>query len=226
MSILMRKLLGRLLILGLCLTGLALLAAECQETRPPATEPTATPTTDGSGDSTTSATDDDTGLEQPVVEGSHEVAGDAPGPVYLEYWPALFEREAFDELIAETEAVIAQGEGAGFYAEAQLFRGLAELGKEGDTKVAQTHLKIADENSAQFTTATQKLLLTGKTILEAKLGETAEFELHGNQILKQLETSPQGEMLELQDFQTRPGLIINEQIQQQLQNQELLAPQR
>jgi tetratricopeptide (TPR) repeat protein len=117
-----------------------------------------------------SATETSTSEEpEAVIPEPEEASGMTPRA-----WHSMFDQSAYEEIIAQTSVVIETAAISRFYAEARLYRGLAEVYRNGDLDSARNDLAIAEELMDQLTSVDPKtektLLFLGKMVLNAKLG--------------------------------------------------------
>src|SRR5262249_17897531 len=86
-----------------------------------------------------------------------------------------------------TSQVIRTGEGAGFYAEARLYRGVAELKRDKNLDEAQADLTIAEKHSDQLTTVdkTQEhvLLYRAQMVIRTKRNDTDAAQAYMNKAI-------------------------------------------
>ena len=99
-----------------------------------------------------------------------------PGPTNLAaQWDQQYEEQKYDTVIEQTSQVIEKGESADYYAEARLYRGLAQLRLGQALEAARTDLDIAEQSVDQLTsvdkTREQVLLYRGQMVVRARLGD-------------------------------------------------------
>lgn len=109
----------------------------------------------------------------------------APSPVV---WQMDLDQGQYDRVIEGTSQVIAEGEGAEYYAEARLYRGLAELARGGDLRAVEADLDTAEKLIHELTTVDktqeQALLLRGQMTIRARLGDIGAAENYRDQAIE------------------------------------------
>jgi len=96
----------------------------------------------------------------------------------VHFWLASLEQGSYATVTEETTKVIDEGEQAEFYAEARLYRGLAQLRADKDPGSALADLRIAEELIDRLKTIDptreQVLLYRGLMVALARLGQIDE----------------------------------------------------
>lgn len=112
--------------------------------------------------------------------------GCPPSPALAVQWRDQLASGQFEEVIASTDEIITNPESPD-YAEAFLFRGLAELGISED-QAAYEHLILAEELQADLITFDQDrelaLLYRGLMVAAARLGEIDQAEAYRAQAIE------------------------------------------
>lgn len=95
-----------------------------------------------------------------------------PIPLLPTSWDESLTSGEYQTIIDETQGIIEQGEEAEFYADALLYRGMAEL-RTGNIEEASRYLDMAEQYSEKFTNGNYELgrLYQGKMIVSAVFGD-------------------------------------------------------
>ena len=96
-------------------------------------------------------------------------------PTVVQQWDDAIQQGDYAQVLEEATKIIEQGPEAEFYAEANLYAGVAEVKREGDLDLALSYLDTAEALSDQLTTIDPTyeltLLYRGKMVIFAKFGD-------------------------------------------------------
>ena len=98
-----------------------------------------------------------------------------PTPLMVDQWDNLYQEGAYENLLQETSLILEQGPDGEFFAEANLYAGLAELKLKGDPELALSYLDEAEKRSSELISLDQTyeltLLFRGKMVALVYLGD-------------------------------------------------------
>lgn len=195
-----------LLSLLVIIIGFLVIAASCQEgetAQKTDGQPQAKAEPDGSPVTPTS----DSGFDQPTVEDDEGIGGDTPGVLYSKQWPGLLNGENYDQLLLQTEEVIALGPDTDFYAQARLYHGLTLLAMDEQTETAKEDLMIAERLKAQLG-ENEELLLVGQVLVFEQLGDIETANIYRERAIKEIQNTELLQSIQRQNLQIQPAKII------------------
>ncbi|MBN2502869.1 MAG: hypothetical protein JXB38_18965 [Anaerolineales bacterium] len=99
-----------------------------------------------------------------------------------------YQKGNFQQVIEEADYLVNMGPSSTQYAEARLYRGLAELCKEGNTELAKANLAVAEDLSTSLGTINQEyeltLLYRGQMVVNLHFGDMTAAERYYKQALQ------------------------------------------
>ncbi len=101
---------------------------------------------------------------------------------------SAYQQGNFQQVIEEADYLVNMGPSSVHYAEARLYRGLAELCKEGNAELAKANLAVAEDLSANLRTIDQEyeltLLYRGQMVVNLHFGDITTAERYYKQALQ------------------------------------------